>query len=67
MNMTQARERFGERILTLASSEIVRAGIDALIARGNSGRAMDITLAALAEELNAGEWNDVRAIIKRSL
>lgn len=67
MTFIDFKSRYGERVLTLAASEIVKAGVEAVKARGESGRAMDITIAALAAEIDAQEWNDVRALIKRSL
>ena len=67
MTMTDFKMKYGDRVLVLTASEIVKAGLDAVKARGQSGRAMDITVAAVANEIEAQAWNDVRAIIKRCL
>lgn len=67
MAMNDLRMKYGDRVLILTASEIVKAGLDAVKARDQSGRAMDITVAACASEIEAQEWNDVRAIIKRCL
>lgn len=67
MPMNDLRMKYGERVLILTASEIVKAGLDAVKARDQSGRAMDITIAACASEIEAQAWNDVRAIIKRCL
>lgn len=67
MTMTDFKMKYGDRVLVLTASEIVKAGLDAVKARGQSGRAMDITVAAVASEIEAQAWNDVRAIIKRCL
>lgn len=67
MTMTDFKMKYGDRVLVLTASEIVKAGLDAVKARGESGRAMDITVAAVASEIETQAWNDVRAIIKRCL
>lgn len=67
MNINDFKMKYGERVLTLTVSEIVRAGLDSVKAVGQSGRAMDVTVAAVASEIEAQAWNDVRAIIKRCL
>ena len=67
MAMNDLRMKYGDRVLILTASEIVKAGLDAVKARDQSGRTMDITVAACASEIEAQAWNDVRAIIKRCL
>lgn len=67
MTMNDLKMKYGDRVLILTASEIVKAGLDAVKARDQSGRAMDITVAACASEIEAQGWNDVRAIIKRCL
>lgn len=67
MNFEDFKRKYGERILTLAASEIVRAGIEALWGRAENGKSIDVTLAALAAEMDAADWNVVRSIVKRCL
>lgn len=67
MVMNDLRMKYGDRVLILTASEIVKAGLDAVKARDQSGRAMDMTVAACASEIETQAWNDVRAIIKRCL
>lgn len=67
MGINEFKLKYGERVLILTVNEIVKAGLDRVKAYKDSGRAMDITVAAVASEIEAQAWNDVRAIIKRCL
>jgi hypothetical protein len=67
MGINEFKLKYGERVLILTVNEIVKAGLDRVKAYKDSGRAMDITIAAVASEIEAQAWNDVRAIIKRCL
>lgn len=67
MTFTDFKDKYGDRVVSLAVSEIVREGLEAVIAKGDTGRPMEITIAAVASDLMKQEWNDVRAVIKRSL
>lgn len=67
MQYMNFKDKFGDRVVSLAVAEIVREGLEAVIAKSETGRPMEITIAAVASDLTKQEWNDVRAIIKRSL
>ncbi len=69
MTYADAKEKFGERILGIACTDIVLEGINRNLR--NSGGEYSNPLGAevlrCIEELNRSEWNDLRNIIKRSL
>ena len=67
MTLAEFKEKYGERVLTLVATEIVKAGLDVVKEEGITGRPMEITIAAVAEDLIKADWNDVRAVIKRNL
>lgn len=67
MNITQMREKYGERVLNRAVTDIVIAGLETVKNREESGRSSEIVTALVAKDIDASEWNDVRAIIKRML
>lgn len=67
MTLAEFKEKYGERVLTLVATEIVKAGLDVVKEEGITGRPMEVTVAAVAEDLIKADWNDVRAVIKRNL
>lgn len=67
MTITEIREKYGDRVLSRAVSEIVIAGIETVKKRGNDGHSIDVVVAAVAEDIDASDWQDVRSIIKRTL
>ena len=67
MQYMNFKDKYGDRVVSLAVAEIVREGLEAVIAKSETGRPMEITIAAVASDLTKQEWNDVRAVIKRSL
>lgn len=67
MTLAEFKEKYGERVLTLVATEIVKAGVDVVKEEGITGRPMEVTIAAVAEDLIKADWNDVRAVIKRNL
>ena len=67
MSLAEFKEKYGERVLTLVATEIVKAGLDVVKEEGITGRPMEVTIAAVAEDLIKADWNDVRAVIKRNL
>ena len=67
MTLVEFKEKYGERVLTLVATEIVKAGLDVVKEEGITGRPMEVTIAAVAEDLIKADWNDVRAVIKRNL
>ena len=67
MTLAEFKEKYGERVLTLVATEIVKSGLDVVKEEGITGRPMEVTIAVVAEDLIKADWNDVRAVIKRSL
>lgn len=67
MTLAEFKEKYGERVLTLVATEIVKSGLDVVKEEGITGRPMEVTIAAVAEDLIKADWNDVRAVIKRNL
>ena len=67
MTLQDFRDKYGDRVLGLAVSEVVRQGLAAAAANDQSGRPMELTVAAIASDLSNQDWNVVRFIIKRSL
>lgn len=67
MTITQMREKYGERVLNRAVTDIVVAGIEAMKERDETGRPSEIVSALVAKDIEASEWNDVRSIVKRML
>lgn len=66
MTYGQLREKHTDRIVIMAVTEIVTAGIQKLSAsdlEGPSGAAIKACL----EDIKNSTWNDIRAIVKRSL
>ena len=65
--LNDLKMKYGDRVLELTATEIVKNGLEAVKKNDQSGRAIEITVAAVASEIDALAWNDVRAIIKRCL
>lgn len=65
--LNDLKMKYGDRVLELTATEIVKYGLEAVKKNDQSGRAIEITVAAVANEIDALAWNDVRAIIKRCL
>lgn len=69
MTYPEAKDRFGERILGIACTDIVLMGIKENL-RSNAGEysnPLGAEVLRCIEEINKSEWNDLRNIIKRSL
>lgn len=68
MTITELKAKHGERIINLVVSDIVVAGLGRIAAEP-SGR-QDPLAESCREcftDINASGWDDIRAIIKRSL
>ena len=69
MKYQEAKDKYGERILGIACTDIVIAGIKQNL-RNNSGEysnPLGAEVLRCIEEISKSEWNDLRNIIKRSL
>ena len=64
--ITEIKARHGEKVLQLTVTSIITEGIKAMLAEDPQspiGKAVDACL----KDIIAQDWNDIRAIIKRSL
>ena len=68
MNITELKSKHGERIISLVVSDIVVAGLSR-IANEPSPRQDQLAESCRAcfNDINASGWDDIRAIVKRSL
>ena len=69
MTYAEAKEKFGERILGIACTDIVLSGINENIRNSEGGyqNALGAEVLTCIKAINRSEWNDIRSIIKRSL
>ena len=68
MTYVEAKEKFGERILGIAATDIVLMGINQNIRNGGEySNPLGSEVLRCIQEINKSEWNDLRNIIKRSL
>lgn len=69
MTYSEAKERYGERILGIACTDIVLAGINENLRNSQGGyqNALGAEVLTCIKDINKSEWNDLRSIIKRSL
>ena len=68
MNITELRAKYNERLLQMVAAEIVIAGLGRIAseeARPGSPLAEDMR--RCFTDINNSSWDDIRAIIKRSL
>ncbi len=64
--ITEIRARHGEKVLQLTVTSIITEGINSMLAEDPQspiGKAVQACL----KEIIAQEWNDIRAIIKKTL
>ena len=69
MTYAEAKEKFGERILGIAATDIVLMGINQNLRNrgGEYSNPLGSEVLRCIEDINKSEWNDLRNIIKRSL
>lgn len=67
MNYTELKTKHGERFLSLISTDIVMEGIKALKKMPKEQSPLAEALRAAFDDINAGSWDEIRAVIKRSL
>lgn len=69
MTYSELKEKFGERILGIAVTDIVLAGINSSLRNKEGGyqNALGAEVLHCIEDINKSEWNDIRSTIKRTL
>lgn len=74
MTYSDLKEKHGERLLSRAATDIVLTGIRGLkehLERDpeypEEKSALERELISLIDDINSGSWDEVRAVIKRSL
>ena len=69
MTYLEAKERYGERILSIACTDIVLAGINEQLRKAPEGyqNALGSEVLRCIRDINKSEWNAIRSIIKRSV
>ena len=67
MGYIEIREKYGERMLSMAATDIVIQGIKYMLEHYDERSALGRDLKACMEDINSGSWDEIRAVIKRSL
>lgn len=68
MTITELKGKHSERIIEQAVTEIVIAGLSRISAApGDYATPLAADIHRCFEDINNSSWNDIRAIIKRSL
>lgn len=69
MTYPEIKEKYGDRILGIACTDIVLLGIKENIRTGDGAydNALGSEVLKCINDINKSEWNDLRNIIKRSL
>jgi len=69
MTYPELKEKYGERILGIAATDIVLAGINSNLRNKDGGyqNALGAEVLRCIEDINKSEWNDIRSAIKRTL
>lgn len=66
MTIVEAKEKYGERILSLVATEIVASGLDQ-VKESDTRTALDVVFQNCVDDLSSSSWDEIRSIIKRSL
>lgn len=67
MGYIEIREKYGERMLSMAAADIVIQGIKCMLEHYDERSSLGKDLKACMEDINSGSWDEIRAVIKRSL
>ena len=67
MTYIDIKAKYGERMLAMAVTDIVLAGLKALPAQLDERSVIGQDMKKLIEDINGGSWDEIRAVIKRSL
>lgn len=67
MSITELKQRHNERIITIAVTEIVLAGLARIANQETDASPLAVDVRKCFDDINNSSWDDIRAIIKRSL
>lgn len=68
MTIMELKQKYNEQIIERAATEIVVAGLSRISAEGGEhATPLAAEIHRCFEDINNSSWNDIRAIIKRSL
>lgn len=67
MGFIELREKHGERMLYMCATDIVIQGIKFMKEHYDDRSALGRDLKACIEDIDAGSWDEIRAVIKRIL
>jgi hypothetical protein len=67
MTFTDLKEKHSERILGLVVTDIVLQGLSAVREGKQESSALAEACRAAFEDIDAGSWDEIRAVIKRTL
>ena len=67
MGFIELREKYGERMLSMCATDIVIQGIKYMLEHYDDRSALGRDLKACMKDINAGSWDEIRAVIKRTL
>lgn len=67
MGFIELREKYGERMLSMCATDIVIQGIKFMKEHYDDRSALGRDRKACMEDIDAGSWDEIRAVIKRTL
>ena len=67
MSFIELRDKYGERMLSMCATDIVIQGIKFMKEHYDDRSALGRDLKACMEDIDAGSWDEIRAVIKRTL
>ena len=73
MTITELRSKYNDRIITLVVTDIVNTGLNKLVSDARTildkedPNALEKDWASCLLDISGSNWDDVRAVIKRSL
>ncbi|MBO7093759.1 MAG: hypothetical protein J6W33_02525 [Spirochaetia bacterium] len=67
MNITELKAKHNERIITIAVTEIILAGLSRIASQEPDPTPLAVDVKKCFDDINNSNWDDIRAVIKRSL
>ena len=67
MDIIELKKKHGERMLSMAATEIVIQGLIYCRQHEEDHTPLGAQMASCMEDINSGSWDEIRAVIKRSL